>query len=63
MAWVGFVDSKILPITWFDGSIKADTYMDILQKKVWPAVRGSTSKGNYWFQQDGATVHTTNKKI
>ena len=63
MAWVGFVDGKILPITWFDGSVKADTYLDMLKKKVWPAVRGSASKENYWFQQDGATVHTTNENI
>ena len=63
MVWVGFVDGKILPITWFDGSVKAETYLDMLKNRVWPAVRGSSTKENYWFQQDGARVHTSYENL
>lgn len=60
MAWVGIVDGQVLPITWFDGSVTGEKYLDMLENKVWPAIKGVASKNKYWFQQDGARVHTTN---
>ena len=31
----------------------------ILPDVVWPKVRGQASRKQFWFQQDGATVHST----
>ena len=59
MAWVGVVDGRVLPVHWFTGSVNAAAYLEMLQTVVWPAVRGSASKKQYWFQQDGASVHCT----
>ena len=60
MAWVGIVDGQVLPVHWFQGSVTGQSYLDMLKNVVWPAVRGSSSRKEYWFQQDGARVHTTN---
>ena len=59
MAWVGVVDGRVLPVHWLTGSVNAAAYLQMLQTVVWPAVRGSASKKQYWFQQDGASVHCT----
>ena len=59
MAWVGIVDGRVLPITWFQGSVTGLSYLEMLEKKVWPAVKSVATKKKYWFQQDGARVHTT----
>ena len=34
-------------------------YLDMLKEKVWPKIRNIASRQMYWFQQDGAVVHTT----
>ena len=60
MAWVGMVDGRVLPITWFQGSVTGQNYLEMLENKVWPAVKSVATKKKYWFQQDGARVHTTN---
>ena len=59
MAWAGLVDGKVLRIHWFEGSVDAAAYLAMLQGLVWPAVRASATRKNYWFQQDGASVHCT----
>ena len=33
--------------------------MDMLKSVVWPAAKGVATRRKPWFQQDGATVHTT----
>ena len=43
--------------------MESHTYLDMLEKVVWPAVKGSATKKTYWFQQDGARVHTTKDVI
>ena len=58
MCWVGIVDGKILPVHWFEGSVNKDSYLAMLEDKVWPVVRGSASRKGFWFQQDGARAHT-----
>ena len=60
MAWVGIVDGRVLSITWFQGSVTGQNYLEMLENKVWPAVKSVATKKKYWFQQDGARVHTTN---
>ena len=38
MAWAGFVDEKFLPIHWFEGSVNEESYIKMLEDKVWPSV-------------------------
>ena len=63
MAWAGLVDGKVLPIHWFEGSVDAAAYLAMLQGLVWPAVRASATRKQYWFQQDGASVHCTKEVL
>ena len=60
MAWVGFVNGKLLPIHWFEGSVNGNQYLEVLKNKVWPSVRGTATRDGLWFMQDGAKPHTTN---
>ena len=60
MAWVGFVNGKLLPIHWFEGSVNGNQYLEMLKNKVWPSVRGTATRDGLWFMQDGAKPHTTN---
>ena len=59
MAWVGIVDGKVLPVHWFEGSVDSNKYLDMLQTKVWPAIKGRSTRNQFWFMQDGASPHCT----
>ena len=59
MCWAGVINGRILPIVWFEKgeSVNSVRYLELLEKKLWPAVRADASIGDYYFQQDGATPH------
>jgi hypothetical protein len=65
MAWVALVDGRALVVRWMvdeegrNVSVNAKLYLDVL-KNVWQEVRGRAGQLQYWWQQDGATCHTTN---
>ena len=59
MAWVGIVDGKCLPVHWFEGSVNAESYLEMLLTVMWPAVRNAATRKQYWFQQDGAPCHVS----
>lgn len=60
MAWVGIVDGRCLPVVWFDGSVNGDVYLNqVLKETVWPNVKNTATRRQYWFQQDGASCHVT----
>ena len=63
MAWVGVVGNKVLPVHWFEEKkgVNGEAYLSLLKDKVWPAVRSVANRKNLYFQQDGATPHTTNQ--
>ena len=46
---------------WFEGnkSVTGKTYLKMLQEVVWPRIKAVSTRRQYVFQQDGATVHTT----
>ena len=46
MAWVGIVDGQVLPIHWFNSSVNGQSFLDMLEKVVWPAVKGFATKKN-----------------
>lgn len=58
MAWLGVVDGKCL-LHWFSGTVNGDSYLQMLQTVVWPAIRHRATARQYWFQQDGAPPHVT----
>jgi hypothetical protein len=60
MCWAGVVEGKIIT-HWFEQnvSVNGDVYLEMLKDVVWPQVRSVATRRGLWFQQDGATVHTT----
>ena len=60
MAWAGLVNGKVI-IHWFDAnvSVNGETYLEMLKSVVWPKVGRAVTSRQIWFQQDGASVHTT----
>ena len=62
MCWAGVVGGKVI-IHWFElnKSVNGEVYLEMLKNVVWPKVRGVVARRGLWFQQDGATVHTTVK--
>ena len=60
MCWAGMIDGRMI-LHWFDigATVTGQVYLDMLQKVVWPAIKYTATRRDYWFQQDGATPHTT----
>ena len=61
MCWGAVINGEII-LHWFplNTSVNQHVYLDMLKSVLWPAVRGVSSRRSYYFQQDGATAHTTN---
>ena len=57
MAWTGMVNGKCLPVVWFEGSVNGQVYLELLQNTLWPAVRASATRKQFWYQHDGAPCH------
>ena len=57
MAWVGILDGRCLPVHWFQDSVNAQSYLEMLQTVVWPVLRRMRNRKDIWFQQDGAPCH------
>ena len=49
------MDGKVLPVHWFQGSVDAKAYLEMLKAVVWPAIRGRDTRRECWFQHDGAS--------
>ena len=53
-------------ISWFgvgtisaiDGTLNSQGYLDILEENVWPVIAKHFPRGDYIFQDDGASIHT-----
>ena len=60
MCWAGIIDGEII-LHWFPEGTKVNqhVYLDMLQTVLWPKVRASATRKGWYFQQDGATPHTT----
>ena len=59
MCWCGMVDGRVLGPFWVEGSMDSEVYRIMLEDHIWPSVKGSATRKKYFFQQDGATCHTT----
>lgn len=60
MCWAGLIDGKVV-LHWFDEGERENQhiYLNMLQTVAWPAVSNVATRRGYWWQQDGATCHTT----
>lgn len=60
MCWAAIVGGKVM-LHWFDreSSVNGEAYLNVLKEVLWPAIRRSATARQFWFQQDGATIHTT----
>lgn len=53
MVWCGLTSAGLIGPYFFDGSVNAETYLQMLKDYVWPQVKGK----RLYFQQDGASAH------
>jgi hypothetical protein len=51
---------KIYGPYYFVEKVNGSNYLDMLKNCFWPKHLRSDNYKNYYFQQDGATIHTTN---
>ena len=63
MCWAAIVDGKVLPLVWFDAgtSVNSDKYLSVLKENLWPEVKSLSTRRQYFYQQDGAPCHCSNK--
>ena len=61
MCWGALVNGKVI-LHWFllFLSVNQHVYLDKLKTVLWSAVRSVSTNCQYWYQEDGATAHTTN---
>ena len=62
----GVFDGRVLQIHWFEEngicvSVNGDSYLDMMKSFVWPSVSRTAKRKKFWFQQDGAPCHCTNR--
>ena len=62
MCWVGNVNEEFLPVHWFEEDVNECRYLTI-QVDVWTFVGSKTKQESFWFQQDGAPYHCTNRVL
>ena len=63
MCWIGLVAGRVIGPFWIETSMNQDVYLNLLKDKVWPKLKRLTERNLLWFQQDGATCHTTNQNL
>jgi hypothetical protein len=61
MCWGALVNGKVI-LHWFEPKTRLNqhVYLDLLKTVLWPKIRSQATRKQLWFQQDGATCHTTN---
>ena len=60
MCWAGIINGEMI-FHWFSDweSLNGASYLEMLEDVVWHRFRTVATRRSYWFQQDGATPHTT----
>ena len=60
MCWAARVDGQVF-VHWLSpgSTVTGSAYLSLLKEGFWPQVRRKVRRDGLWFQQDGATVHTT----
>ena len=62
MCWAGMVYGKMHTF-WFkdNKNVTKETYLEMLTNVIWPQIKSVDTRRGYYFQQDGATPHTTRR--
>ena len=60
MAWGCITLYGIGTLSFVDGNIDAEKYLDTLEENLWPVIARHFPTGGEIFQDDGAPVHTAN---
>ena len=63
MVWIGLIKDHIIGSLFFNWSITGDSYLNLLQTQVLPAIRTAIDNEEEFviFQQDGASAHYSKK--
>ena len=63
MVWIGLIKDHIIGSLFFNWSITGDSYLNLLQTQVLPAIRTAIDDEEEFviFQQDGASAHYSKK--
>ena len=60
MVCVRFVDSKCLPVVWFECTVNSDIYLSaFLYDRVWENIKNVATRRQYKLKQDGNGCHAT----
>ncbi len=69
MCWIGLLDGDIMGPFWFfdesgaPANVNQHRYLEMLNTQVWPCLQNRRNLRHVWFQQDGATCHTTDRVL
>ena len=69
MCWVGVLKGTLLGPFWFVDArnnpvtLNQQTYLDMLQSKLWPILLTHCDLRRLWLMQDGATCHCTERVL
>jgi hypothetical protein len=55
--WAGIWTYGVIGPFFFDGNVSGQSYLAMLNEKMWPEVQQRTQVRRLWFQQDGAPAH------
>ena len=60
MCWAAVVDGQVF-VHWLTpgSTVNGLAYLRLLKEGLWPKIQHKVRRDSLWFQQDGATVHTT----
>ena len=58
-AWAGLCSSGLIGPFFFDNTVTAESYLKMLNEKLWPIVSKRDDCADLYFQQDGANAHYT----
>ena len=55
--WAGISSKGIVGPFFFDGTVTANAYLEMLENQVWPTIAQWPDIDEFWFQHDGAPAH------
>lgn len=61
--WCAISSKGIIGPWFFTENVNRISYREVLEKKFIPEAQGLEAYDDFWFQQDGATPHTTNENL
>ena len=69
IAWVGIIDSRILPVFWFvdvrgkPTCVNGECYLSMLKNHLYRHIKQHFHRKNWWLMQGGAAPHCTNANL